>query len=436
MEKESAWNAKIIAWKNSFVGRLFFSTSAKKGYVTLLDQSVVSFVNFLTSLLLARFLAPAEYGIWVLAYSVLIFAYGLQYALIISPMMVLGATVKGNKAKNYFTATGVMQAIFGIAVIIILLITSGILHMLHKKPETTYIFLAMSITSFSFLGQEFFRRALFTQLRAKDALKNDILCNGLQITGIIALFYLGILNAVNTFWIIALTASLAIIYGYYQCHNLLKLHLVSWSKTIKENWDFGKWLLGSTLTTWTSGQAYIFIAAFMLGPVAPAVLKACQNIYGPTHVLLRGLDNILPSMASKKYGELGVKPLNSFLKKVLVILAIIMGIYGLLASFAANFLLKLLYKDQYSGYGHIVILFALMYLFSALMRIPGVGVQAIKKPKVIFYAYLTSTAITITISIPLIKYFNIIGAAIGILISSIIVNVIMHSYYRKYISNL
>jgi O-antigen/teichoic acid export membrane protein len=432
MEKESAWNAKINAYKNSFVGRLILSTSAKKGYVTLLDQSVVSFVHFLTSLLLARFLVPAEYGIWVLAYSVLIFAYGVQQALIISPMMVLGAAKKGDEAKNYFTSTGIMQAIFGIIVIIILFLTSGILHIIYKKPETTYIFLAMSIISFTFLGQEFFRRALFTQLRTKAALKNDILCYGLQITGIIAFFYLGILNAVNTFWIIGLTTFLAIIYGYYQCLNVLKPRLAKWRSIIKENWDFGKWLLGSTLTTWTSGQAYIFIAAFMLGPIAPAVLRACQNIFGPTHILLRGIENIFPSMASKKYSKHGIKSLNSYLKKVLLLLAIAMGIYGLLASFSANFLLKLLYKKQYSEYGNIVILFAIMYFISTLMRVPGVGLQAIKKPKGIFYAYLISTIITIVISIPLIKYLHISGAAIGFIISVVIVNAIVSYYYISY----
>jgi O-antigen/teichoic acid export membrane protein len=435
MEKESPWNARILSWKNSHIGRLFFSTSAKKGYITFIDQSIVSFVHFLMSLLLARFLIPAEYGIWVLAYSVLVFAYGVQHALIISPMMVLGAATKGDDAKNYFTSTGIMQAIFGITVIIIFLITSGILHIVYKKPETTYIFLAMSITSFSFLGQEFFRRTLFAQLKAKEALKNDILCYGLQIIGIITLYYTGILNAVNTFWIIALSALLAIIYGYYQCHNLLKPRLVLWRSTIKENWDFGKWLLGSTLTTWTSGQAYIFIAAFILGPIAPAILRACQNIYGPTHVLLKGIENIFPPMASKKYSEHGIKSLNNFLKKVLLLLVITMGIYGILASFSANFLLKLLYKNQYSGYGHIVILFAIMYLVSTLMRVPSVGLQAIKKPKGIFYAYLISTIITIVISIPLIKYFDIVGAAIGILISAIIVNVIIYYYYWKCISN-
>jgi O-antigen/teichoic acid export membrane protein len=435
MEKESSWNARILSWKNSHLVKLFFSTSAKKGYITFIDQSIVSFVHFLISLLLARFLVPAEFGIWVLAYSVLVFAYGVQQALIISPMMVLGAATKGDDAKNYFSSTGIMQAIFGITVVAIFLITSGILHIIYKKPVTTYIFLAMSITSFSFLGQEFFRRMLFAQLKAKEALKNDILCYGLQVIGIIALFYAGILNAVNTFWIIALSALFAIIYGYYQCHNVLKPRLVLWRATIKENWDFGKWLLGSTLTTWTSGQAYIFIAAFMLGPIAPAVLRACQNIYGPTHILLKGVENIFPAMASKKYSEHGIKSLNSFLKKVLLLLAIAMGIYGILASFSANFLLKLLYKNQYSGYENIVILFAIMYLASTIMRVPSVGLQAVKKPKGIFYAYLISTIITIVLSIPLIKYFDIVGAAIGILISAIIVNVIIYYYYWKCISN-
>src|SRR5437899_6629792 len=56
------------------------------------DQGVVSLGNFVTNWLMAKYLAPAEYGIFGLLFGVLLFANSLHSSLITTPLGVAGAT--------------------------------------------------------------------------------------------------------------------------------------------------------------------------------------------------------------------------------------------------------------------------------------------------------------------------------------------------------
>ena len=56
----------------------------------LADQAMVSGVNFLTAILLARYLGIEEFGRFTLAWMAVLIAYSIQYAMIIAPMMSIG----------------------------------------------------------------------------------------------------------------------------------------------------------------------------------------------------------------------------------------------------------------------------------------------------------------------------------------------------------
>ncbi len=56
----------------------------------LADQTMVSGVNFLTGILLARYLGVEEFGRFTLAWMAVLFVNGIQHAAINSPMMSIG----------------------------------------------------------------------------------------------------------------------------------------------------------------------------------------------------------------------------------------------------------------------------------------------------------------------------------------------------------
>ncbi len=56
----------------------------------LADQAMVSGVNFLTGILLARYLGIEAFGQFMLAWMLVLLVNTLQYALVIAPMMSIG----------------------------------------------------------------------------------------------------------------------------------------------------------------------------------------------------------------------------------------------------------------------------------------------------------------------------------------------------------
>ena len=73
------------------LGRFRIAARAGNGLWGLCDHGLVSGVNFLTIVLVARAVTPAEFGAFVLAFTVILTTLTLQAALITRPHNVLGA---------------------------------------------------------------------------------------------------------------------------------------------------------------------------------------------------------------------------------------------------------------------------------------------------------------------------------------------------------
>ena len=81
-------------------------------------------------------------------------------------------------------------------------------------------------------------------------------------------------------------------------------------KIIKRHWRLSRYLIGSALLQWTSGNYFIIVAGILFGPTSVGILRAAGNIIGITNVILQGLENIIPQSASRQFMELGLQRLK------------------------------------------------------------------------------------------------------------------------------
>ena len=65
---------------------------AVQGGVAVFDQVVFSGANFVSSILLARWLLPKAYGAYAISFSVLMLFYQLHFSFFLEPMGVIGIT--------------------------------------------------------------------------------------------------------------------------------------------------------------------------------------------------------------------------------------------------------------------------------------------------------------------------------------------------------
>lgn len=414
----------------------FRSQATRKGYIALIDQSLISGVTFFTSVLLARFLRPTEYGAFVLAYAIFLFLNGVQEALVTNPLMVLNAPLEENKLRQYVTSTAIFQVLLGLSFIFLLLGTFAFSSHYFPKFAFVSVFPVLAFVVFAFQAQELFRRVLFARMNFSGGFINDLIAYGCQIIGISFLVYTKSLSIVNAFGVIAISFMIAAFFGCVQCRDFLTGRIFAFKSVMKGNWNQGRWLLGSNLALWISSQSGLFITAFFLGPVGPAVLKASQNIVAPTHIILQSLENLIPSPASRKLATKGRLAFQRFLNKATKVVLTLVIPYLLLVSLYPEWLLKLFYHDQYKRYGIIVVLIAVRYIFASSNMVNMIGLRVLRKSKDIFHAYLYAGILTIIVSIPLVKYFGIIGGAIGALLSSITVFLLNKHSFKKFLTEM
>ena len=75
---------------------------------------MVSGVNFLTAILLARYLGIEEFGRFTLAWMVVLFIINIQYAMIIAPMMSTGPKQSAAERPAYHGAVVAQQIVVSV----------------------------------------------------------------------------------------------------------------------------------------------------------------------------------------------------------------------------------------------------------------------------------------------------------------------------------
>ena len=142
-------NASIVI--RNFIGRYSQINWA------LVDQAMVSGVNFLTGIILVRYLGLEEFGRFTLAWLIVLFFNSIQFAAVISPMMSIGPKQAEIEFPQYYGAVLLQQLFWsGCCFISIFLCVWGSQFFFDWKIHQLAAPLAAGLLAFQF--QDFLRR--------------------------------------------------------------------------------------------------------------------------------------------------------------------------------------------------------------------------------------------------------------------------------------
>jgi O-antigen/teichoic acid export membrane protein len=392
------------------------------------DQGLISATNFITMILLARGLSPADFGGFTLIYSVLLFAGTFQSALITQPHNILGTTRRGEDYGRYTMTTAVVQ-ICGLAVAALLVLAvAGFTYAANREVAPLLLTLAPSIVAWQL--QEFVRRVLYTEQRLAAAFSNDVISYGGQTVAVAALWRHDVLTAPVALYALAATSALAAAYGLWQLRGSLAWGLDR--ATVRENWHFGKWLAGGELLRWLSSvEMYQYLTAAILGTAATGMLKSAQIIFGPARLISFSLASVLPIRFARTLAATGRAGLDAQLKMVYLLIVPLLGSYCLLVAMSAGTLLRLLYGDKYSGGVRVLTLYAASAFLAYLMQVMSAALRATRLTRCIFRVYVYTSLIAVSLGWLLIKTFAAEGALIGMILTSLIANFLFWRAYRR-----
>jgi O-antigen/teichoic acid export membrane protein len=380
----------------------------------LTDQAVVSATNFLTSVMLLRFMGLREFGVFILAWMSVQFVASLQTALIIAPMMSIGPKQEEKDRPYYFAAVVFQELALVACCIVLVFVALKLSGSFFPHKNLQQLALPLAVSAFAYLMQDFLRRYFFSTRQSRRALADDALSYLSQLPIIFLLHSVGHLNSANALWVMAGTSILGLAPWFFWMEPLAFRR--EWIVAIaRRHWKISRWLGASALLQWFSGNLFVIAAPFYYGAASAGVLKASQNLMGVSNIWFLGLENVVPAETARRLRQGGVHSMLAYTRSILIKWGSLTLLFAIVMAAAPGFWLKLIYSPEMAQYGYVLRLYALLYVIVFIGGPMRAGLQALEFTVPIFWSYLAMASFAFAFAVPMAKRLGISGSLLGLL---------------------
>ena len=405
---------------------------AKAGFAVT-DQGLFAGTNFLMNILLARWLSPAEYGAFTVAYSVFVLLIALHTAILIEPMLVFGAGKYTAQFRKYLgfllyghaVLTGVTSFILAMAVL---------LFREFGSARLTYAFLGLAIAPPFILLLWILRRAFYVRFQPQWAAAGGALYLLLMTTGLYGLYRV---HWISSFAALTLMGVASMIVGLWLIRHLRpQWRLTGGNPTLRlalsDHWAYGKWSTGATALVWVPSNIYYALLPAWVGLEGSAALRALINVIMPINHATSAISVLFVPEYVKAFKDGGKARLRHFVCASLLVFGVVSAFYwGFLIMFRREVLIWF-YGGRYGEYADLLIFVGLLPFSAGVVAVLANALRAIVRPDQIFWSYLGSSLVALTLGIWLLAIRGTAGAVTGLLASSVATAVAMICFYVQH----
>jgi O-antigen/teichoic acid export membrane protein len=395
---------------------LYMSSKNFHKILVLLDQALVSGVNFVVAILLARLLGIENFGLFAFGWMLVLFVSSIQLAFIVSPLFTLYP--KHKKPTNYLKGVHSIQIIYCVLTLVIAFTVVKSVFIYKPEWQINGVLFSLPLVAALFVLQDFYRRLNFALKRPIRSLISDCIAYAGQPLAIMTLAYLEILSIHNTFLTISALFGVAILYNLPKVKFTLKIIILK--NTIIENWSFSKYLVGTALLQWVSGNFFIIVAGGLLGPVAVAAIRIAQNVVGVLHVLFSAMENIIPIKGAEILDKEGSTKTLKYFKEMLFKGGMVTLVVLVLIALLRTQIITLFYGAEYLEYVNVLLGFTGLYVLVFAGTIMGFVIRTFEMNSIFFWSYIVTTIFSLLAAEPMIKATGIYGVLIGLFITQVI----------------
>jgi O-antigen/teichoic acid export membrane protein len=236
-------------------------------------------------------------------------------------------------------------------------------------------------------------------------------------------------------WLIAFTATLAAVIGFFKTGQLIFSRIFI-QRVTTVHWHFSKWLIVSALLQWTSGNFFLVAAGSILGVFAVGAIKAAQNIIGITHILFQAMENFVPSKAANAFTKDGAPGLLKYLRGISWYGGLFIAAIAFFAAIFSDFWFKCVYGNEFLNYSYLLKWFSLIY-FAGFFVIPlSAGLRAIEITKSLFSSLFFMSMLSILLAYPLVSYLGLNGVMVGMLTVKLGILIYIDNDFKKNLKQL
>ena len=413
-----------------------FRTHIDRGGCALIDQVLVGGMNFLTMILVGRIAGAHQLGLFALGFSIVLLIIAVQESLITTPATIIAPRLGSDQRREYFGHALLMQVALVIVASVALVSIALAVRLSGGTAEiVTGLFVLAGVVPFWCL-REFARRLAFADLNARAVLLLDGSVAVLLMIGLAALTYTNQMSAATAWGTAGIATGVGSLGWLCACRRKFRIQWSALRNSLQRNWLTGKWMVVGQTAHIATGETLPWMIAGTLGTEATGILAACRTIFRLVNPLVVTVSNLLTPYAAHAFAAGGQTTINTIVRRTVFGLGTLMFVFVLFLSIFGGSLLALLFGDGYAQYHWLLVLLAVAQLVSLLHMGPGRALLVMDKPHYATTADVVECGIVVAISLPLIHWLQLYGAAASYLAGAIASTWLVFILYRSATSQL
>jgi O-antigen/teichoic acid export membrane protein len=389
-------------------------TLASQTVLALADQAVVSGTRFLTTLAIGRLCGPTELGAYTLSFGWLVLIAALQESLITLPYTVFGnrlsprrrAAAAGSAVVHYLLLSAIAAAALGLAAAVL---AAGSL------PRMSTVIAALAVTIPFALLSEFARRMAIAHLHLAAALAVDVSAAIVWLSGLALLHGVSRLSAATAWLAIGggcAVAGLAWLWPQRRGFSFKRGQIL---RDLRRNWEFGRWLVATQMTSIARGYAIPWALAVLHGTPAVGILSAYEAVLLVCNPLLLGASNLLLPNMSQAFAQGRSVAVRQVVLRATLMLTLTVAALSIVLFLAGEAIVGRLFGPSFTGHALLMTLLALALPVEALGLSAGSGLCALERPRANFLASLAGLMVALVVAALTLSPFGPAGAAAAML---------------------
>lgn len=400
--------------------RKAWALGTSRPVLSIADQGVVSAGNLLSVVIITRVCTQAEYGLYALAFTLVVAFAIAQQSLITEAYKVFVHRVEGEARRRYTGSTLLHQMVFALVATVGLggAALAGALG--GGDGAVAGVLAPLAAVMGLILVKEYARQINFALLRPGQALCLDGAVAGVQVALLAGLAWTGNLTAATAVLALGGAAGLSGLAWLGLRWRSFAPSRAEAGTDFWKNWTFGRWIFAYGILFTASVQSYPWIINVFHGPEATGVYGACFMVVNlMTNPLVIGLGSFLGPKMAQAYALGGADALAPVVGKASMFFVVALGAFCAALFFVGGWILVLLSGEKYAGFGMVVFVLGLAQLAWAYTVPANSALYAMERSEVGFRALLFALGVTLTVGAGLVWARGPLGAAFGLLAGNI-----------------
>jgi O-antigen/teichoic acid export membrane protein len=427
---------RVNNWLRSLILAMPTSRKLMPVLYSVVDQALAVGGGFLVNVALARTQTKQEYGMFALSYSVYLFLTGLHNAVILEPFTVYGSGRYRERFSEYLRLTVRTNVVLGLLLTGILLLIWLVLSVAAPQLMLRALF-GLALTVSILLSGTFLRRAFYVHRQPGLAAGSSLVffvtvaCALWLTTKAHRLDSLTVFLILALGWVGAGAAFARKLPFGKPAQPFLALEPQYWG----EHWKYSKWVLATAFVFQLTTQGYYWLAAGFLSVKEVAELRAMYLLVSPIEQALIAASYVVVPALAAHYATNRMGSFISLWKRFTLAAVVVTSLFAIAVRLVGKPVVHTVYAGKYDGLAAYLFVLALLPIVLWIGNAMNLALNAVEKPRFVFWAYLTSAAMTFLVGIPLVMHFGLWGAVYGMLFSGVTfsIAVAISFFYHVYV---